>query len=87
MGVFPWGKSGRCVRQTTLPPSCTVVTKSGNLNFLEPSRHLRPVMGLITFNLNCKYLTKIILRKIFEPNGNEVNEEFGILRDTELRDL
>ena len=30
-------KSGRCVRLTTLPPSCAVVTKSGNLNFLEPS--------------------------------------------------
>jgi len=31
------GKGSRCVRLTTLPPSCTVVTKSGNLNFLEPS--------------------------------------------------
>jgi len=30
------GKGGRCVRLTTLPPSCAVVTKSGNLNFLEP---------------------------------------------------
>ena len=29
-------KSGRCVRLTTLPPSCAVVTKSGSLNFLEP---------------------------------------------------
>jgi hypothetical protein len=29
-----WG--GRCVRLTTLPPSCAVVMKSGNLNFLEP---------------------------------------------------
>jgi len=28
-------KSGRCVRVTTLPPSCAVVTKSENLNFLE----------------------------------------------------
>ena len=36
-GVFPGGKSGRCVRLTTLPPSCTVVTKSVSLNFLEPS--------------------------------------------------
>jgi hypothetical protein len=27
----------RCVRLTTLPPSCAVVMKSGNLNFLEPS--------------------------------------------------
>ena len=23
-----------------LPPSCAIVTKSGNLNFLEPSGHL-----------------------------------------------
>ena len=31
-----WGKGGRCVRLTALPPSC-VVMKSGNLNFLGPS--------------------------------------------------
>ena len=30
-------KSGRYVRLTTLPPSCAVVMKSGNLNFLESS--------------------------------------------------
>jgi hypothetical protein len=29
-----WGKCGRCVGLTNLPPSCAVVTKSGNLNFL-----------------------------------------------------
>ena len=34
---FLGGKGGRCVRLTTLPPSCAVFTKSGNLNFLEPS--------------------------------------------------
>jgi len=33
-----------CIRLRTLPPSCAVVTKSGNLNFLEPSG---PVMGLL----------------------------------------
>ena len=32
---FLGGKGGRCVRLTTLPPSCAVVTKSGNINFLE----------------------------------------------------
>ena len=32
-----WGKGGRYVRLTTLPPSCAVVMKSGNPNFLEPS--------------------------------------------------
>ena len=26
-----WGKGGRCVRLTTLPPSCVVVMKPGNL--------------------------------------------------------
>jgi len=35
-GIFPGGKGGRCIRLTTLPPSCAVVTKSGNLKFLEP---------------------------------------------------
>ena len=33
---FLGGKGGRCVRLTTVSPSC-VVTKFGNLNFLEPS--------------------------------------------------
>ena len=31
---FLGGKGGRCVRLTTLSPSCAVVTKSGNRNFL-----------------------------------------------------
>jgi hypothetical protein len=31
-----WRKDGRCVRLSTLPPSCAVVMKSGNLNLLEP---------------------------------------------------
>ena len=30
-------KGGRCVRLANLLPSCAVVLKSGNLNFLEPS--------------------------------------------------
>ena len=34
-GVFPGRKSRRCARLTTLPPFCTVITKSGNLNFLR----------------------------------------------------
>ena len=33
---FLRGKVGRCVRLTTLPASCAVVTKFGNLKFLEP---------------------------------------------------
>jgi len=30
-GVYPWGKGSRCVRLITLPPSCAVIMKSGNL--------------------------------------------------------
>ena len=38
-------KSGRCLRLTTLPPSCAVVTKPGNLNFLEPSGPVKACNG------------------------------------------
>ena len=34
-----------CVRLTTLPPSCAVVMKSGNLDFLEPSGPLQACNG------------------------------------------
>ena len=40
-----WGTGGRCVRLTTLPPSCAVVTKSGKLNFLEPSGSVQACNG------------------------------------------
>ena len=42
---FPGGKGGRCVRLTNLPPSCAVVMKSGNLNFLETSGPLQASNG------------------------------------------
>ena len=44
-GYFLGVKSGRCVRLTTLPPSCAVVTKSGNRNFLEPSGPVQACNG------------------------------------------
>ena len=44
-GVFSGGKGGRCVRLTTLPPSCAVVMISGKLNFLEPSGPLQACNG------------------------------------------
>ena len=47
-----WGKGGRGVRLTTLPPSCDVVMKSGNLNFLEPFGHPRTVKGLLYLYLS-----------------------------------
>jgi len=46
-GAFPGSKGGRCVRLTTLPPSCAVFMKSGNLNFLEPSGPLQNCNGTV----------------------------------------
>jgi hypothetical protein len=40
-----WGKCGRGVRLTILPPSCAVVKKCGNLNFLEPCGPLQACNG------------------------------------------
>ena len=61
-----WGKVGRCVRLTTLPPSCDVVTKSGNLNLLETSGPLQarngtalPLFYIIYYNI--RYNTDIII--------------------------
>jgi hypothetical protein len=45
IGFISWSKDGRCVRLTTLPPSCAVVMESGNLNFLEPSGPLQAYNG------------------------------------------
>jgi len=39
------GEGGRCVRLTTLPPSCAVIMKSGILNFLEPSGTVKACNG------------------------------------------
>jgi hypothetical protein len=44
-GVFPGGKGGRCVRLTTLQPSCAVIMKFGNLNFPEPFGPLQACKG------------------------------------------
>ena len=40
----PWGKGGRCVRVTTLPPSqCRKSSKTGALTYRIPKGLLRPV--------------------------------------------
>jgi len=55
-GAFPAGKDGRCVRLTTLPPSCADVMKSGNLNFLETSGSFQVCNGTA---LSLHYLSSI----------------------------
>ena len=42
---FLEGKGGRYIRLKTSPPSCAVIMKSGNLNFLEPSGPLQACKG------------------------------------------
>jgi len=42
---FLGGKGGRCVRLTALSPSCAVATKTGKLNFLEPSGPVQACNG------------------------------------------
>jgi hypothetical protein len=44
-GVSPGGKGGMCVRLTTLPPSCAVFMKYGNLSVLETSGPLQASNG------------------------------------------
>jgi len=43
---FVRSKGGRCVRLTILPPSCAVVMKSGNLNFLGTSGPVQACNGI-----------------------------------------
>jgi len=43
------GKVGRCVRLTTLPPSCAFVMKSEKLNFLEPSGSVTGLLYLYLY--------------------------------------
>ena len=53
---FMGGKSGRCVR-LTLPPSCAVVMKFGNLKFLEPSEPLQACNGTeLLFNITVRIM-------------------------------
>jgi hypothetical protein len=60
--TFPGGKGGRCVKLTTLPPSCAVVMQSGNLNFLEPSGPLQACSGT---TLTFFFFTFLILLRVF----------------------
>ena len=62
-----------------LPPSCAVVMKSGNLNFLEPSGHLGPVMGLLylyKYIYVCVYLLVQIINK--KRLRQQLTEQVGV---------
>ena len=52
-----------------LPPSCAVVTKSGNLNFLEPSGPVRACSGT-AFIETSVYFRQVENRNLFMLNTN-----------------
>jgi len=60
-----WGKGGRCVRLTNLQPSCAVVMKSGNLNFLQPSGPLQTCNGTALTFINILNLLQYTVHKDF----------------------
>ena len=68
-GAFLGGKGCRCVRLTNLPPSCAVVTKSGDLDFLVPSGPLRASNG-----------TDLLLRFWFMGAANLLSDPFSWLQ-------
>jgi len=70
-GVFPGGKGGRYVGLTTLPPSCAVVMKYGNLNFLESSGPLQASNGTALYLL-------VILFRLTGVHGNSVSQECSV---------
>jgi hypothetical protein len=64
-----WGKGGRCVRLTTLPPSCALVMESGNLNFMEPSGTLQACIRLTILPPSCAVVMKSGNLNFLEPSG------------------
>ena len=64
-----------CVRLTTLPPSCAVVTNSGSLNFLEPSGPVEACNGtalplpllehLLVYGVRFRSVTSTVLLMIY----------------------
>jgi hypothetical protein len=53
---FLGGKCVRCVRLTTLPPSCAVVKISGNLSSMEPSGPPQACNGTALPYIDCHHL-------------------------------
>jgi hypothetical protein len=70
--VYFLGVKAAVLRLTILPPSCAVVKKSGNLNFLEPSGQLQacngtalPLLRANERNLSIQYSTFLRILRFF----------------------
>jgi len=69
------GKGGRCIRLKTLPPSCAVVMKSGNLNFLEPSGPLEACNKTALFTLLKSMTPTFAVVSLEEVRASDVYEQ------------
>jgi len=84
-GVCPGAKGGRCVRLTNLPPSCAVVMKSGNLNFLEPSGPLQACNGTALpfftkqiFSASVGEIKRLMMQLILILHNNPIRHRYSI---------
>jgi hypothetical protein len=68
-GLFPGGKKRPVRKADNLPPSWATVTKSGNLNFLEPSGPLRACNGT-AFTMDENPCTSAAIDTGSEERGN-----------------
>jgi len=69
-----WGQRRPVCKNDNLPPSCAVVTKSGNLNSLETSGPVQACNGTALPFFNMKHLDDITLGRIHQRNA-EHNED------------
>ena len=68
-------------KANNLPPSCAAVTKSGNLNFLEPCGPVQACNGtalpficyVINHSITTIFLTNVIMKTILEVIGAAAN--------------
>jgi hypothetical protein len=73
------------VKLTALPPSCAVVMKSGNLNFLEPSGPFQDRNGTALHEDICIFT--IISHRILLKTGNISGEFVGKFETHILRSI
>ena len=76
-----WGQRRPARKVDNLPPSCTVVTKSGNLNFLEPSGQVQACKGIALpfYSVNLFSLPKFQPRTSWIKIIRNILPTFGLL--------
>ena len=74
-----WGKGGRCVRLTTLPPSCALSWNLRTLISWNPLGYSRPVLGLLYLYKHRKYcptLRPLYVRPVWSNGFVDMRESY-----------